>query len=176
MANGRQTITEFNSNNESEMGTVVSGKLQSLLTQISNSSTRKYLTGLRVTIMPDADNPVATYIDRFARLIVCTGNLPVTDESSALALYPFIPLQTIATVQQVKGIDRIILNTIVRNELSLLFNEPITVYEGETLNVLLGASWAVGDATDSPSISVCSLNVLGYQKDPNQTQMPWRLV
>lgn len=176
MANGRQTITEFNRNNEARLGTIVSGQLQSLLTQVSNPSTRKYLTGLRVTVMPDAIDPVAPYVDRFARLIVCTGNLPDTDESSPLALYPFTSLQTISTVQQIKGVDRLIINTVVRNELTMLFNEPVTIYEGETLNVLLGTAWAVGDATASPSVSTCSLNVLGYQKDPNQSQMPWRLV
>ncbi len=176
MPTGRQTISQFNTNNEGAMGSVVSGNLQSLLTKISNPQTRKHLTGLRVTMFPLNTDPIATFSDRFARLIVCTGNLPETDDSSALALFPFTTLQTISSVQQMKGIDRLIINTVVRNELSLLFNTPITIYEGENLNVLLGVAWTVGDSQAAPTASAQSLNVLGYEELPNQPVFPFRLV
>lgn len=157
---GRLYQNGFNNTLEGLMGANVSAATQSLLIQVRNSKTRKSLEGIRCSIVQNTVNPIAS-TDRYARLIVCTGNLSETSEEPVSAYLPFFRQQINA--DKIVGIDRIIYSTVIKNEFTIDFSHPILVIEGEILNVILGASWSVADTLASPSDSHAMLAVYGRE-------------
>lgn len=148
----------LNNTVESDLGASASVN-QSLLIQSNQSTNRKYLTQVTVSLVQSLAGFVASN-DRYARLIIGTGKVPLTSEEPALASTPF-------ALPSIQGFSRVILSTIVRNELVLDFSTPIEVIEGEILNVFLGAAWTVGDTVTTASISHATLSAIGYETMPN---------
>lgn len=156
----RNSIQGFNNSVEGDMGSSAS-LFQSLMIQVDNSVNRKMLEEVRVSIGQSFAGNVAS-TDRYAKLIICTGKVPLTSDEPAIKLHPFFPSQTPA----LDGVDRIHLSTIVKNEFTMQFRQPIEIIEGQILNVILGTPWTVGDSALTASASFATLSIIGreYQR------------
>lgn len=153
----RAYIQGLNNSVEAAMGSSAA-LVQTLLIQVDNSLTRKLLEEVRVSIgQAFAGNVAST--DRYAKLLICTGKVPSDSNEAAIRLHPFYPSKT----PPLDGVDRLIFSTIVKNEFSIQFRQPIEVIEGQVLNVILGTPWSVGDTVLTASESFATLSAIGRE-------------
>lgn len=169
----RQSVRGFNTTLEANMGT--SGSLtQTLLVQVSNSPTKKKLSQILVSIVQPFAGTVASE-DRYARLIVCTGNLPLESSDASLAGNPFIVRSGVSNGFQ--GLSRIYIEYIIKNEKDIRFDPPLEIQSGDGLNVMLCTPWKVGDTVTTASESKATLSVLGQEYGPDgENALKWKLV
>lgn len=163
---GRVTKTGFNNSVESDMGSGAS-LAQSLLIQVQNDHARKHLQTINASVNQTLTGSYAQ-VDRVARLLICTGNLPQDSDEAALVFSPFAN-----NVSQIKGVDRVLFSTVFRNEITLALGFDILVIEGQTLNVLLGCAWTQGDSILTASASHGFLSVEGRESIDGQDNFAW---
>lgn len=169
----RMSATGFNTTLEADMGT--SGSLsQSLLIQVRNSPTKKKLSQILVSIVQPFSGSVAS-TDRYARLIICTGNPPLDSNDASLAGNPFVVRSSVANGFQ--GLSKIYIEYIIKNEKDIRFDPPLEIQSGDALNVLLCTPWSVGDTVTTASQSKATLSVIGQEYGPNdENSLKWKLV
>lgn len=156
----RATIIGFNKAVVAGTGSLV-GTQQQLMVQVDGAN-KKLLKHIEVSF--NADVFASAFNSRIARLIVCKGSIPAEDLSTTiLSLNPF------NTLISIQGIGQILLDRSIRDSYSVDFVDPIIVNGGETLNVILGLSWAAADTLLTPSTAIAYLSTEGEERPADGT-------
>lgn len=132
-----------------------------------SSEQRKTLTGIEAsTVVYNGTN----YLVAQTRLIVCTGTVAYDVDGNAIP--DPLPSSFAGTIPQ--GAERVILDIVFQNRLSVQFDNPITVGPGEDLNVIIGRSHATGEAV-GVTPALCMLTALGWMGDDKDSKFPYEL-
>ncbi len=120
--------------------------------------TRKYCTGLYVSAVPTSGGSLTDLIIRTGRVMIVTGD--IQNPNNSLRLDPFTP----APVPE--GMNRRIFDQVYLNNGVYEFSRPIIVEPGETLTAVAGLTVGEADSSSSPSDSLVSLTLLGWEDFP----------
>jgi hypothetical protein len=164
---GRLSKNQFGSAVSGFMGSTTS-VFQQLHLYVGTQN-KKQLTHLSMSANADT-SPVAI-ADRVYRVIVCSGPIAPNQEAglTVLDLSPIFPTYTLI------GANRIFLDQVFKGSVEVDFDEPIIVGPEEQLNVVMGVSYANGDSSLTPSVSVAHLSWQGWEGERKTSEFPYDL-